>query len=200
MKLLLYVAVILLSIGCASTDYTRGLKKHRRNYKKEHLTNERGPLNKETIRWLDFYLADERYRVECAFSPTPDAEPFDMATYSGVTRPYVQHGTVECPLPEATVTLAVYRNLNLSKIPKYRDHLFLPFHDATNGGETYGGGRYLDLSSSDIDGDRLTIDFNHTYNPYCAYTDGYSCPIPPRPNHLEVAIPVGERLDERFAH
>ena len=200
MKLFAFLILPILLVGCAGSQYSRDLDTHRRAYKEKHLANERGPLTKKTVRWLDFYPADESYRVDCAFTPTPGAEPFDMATYSGQTRPYVQHGTVECPLPDTSITLAIYRNLTLSKMPQYRDHLFLPFHDATNGDATYGGGRYLNLSVLNIEEDRITIDFNHSYNPYCAYTDGYSCPIPPRANHLEVAIPVGERIDARFAH
>ena len=61
--------------------------------------------------------------------------------------------------------------------------------DKTNGKESYGGGRYLDL---EIPEDKIIIlDFNKAYNPYCAYSDRYSCPIPPIENHLDVAINAG---------
>ncbi|MFT4762129.1 MAG: hypothetical protein ACI9LN_004113, partial [Saprospiraceae bacterium] len=63
----------------------------------------------------------------------------------------------------------------------------------TNSETTYGGGRYLDFKTTDIVDGKMTIDFNKTYNPWCHYSDGYNCPIPPKENHLEVEIVAGER-------
>jgi uncharacterized protein (DUF1684 family) len=76
--------------------------------------------------------------------------------------------------------------------PVYKDHLFLPFYDQSNGVESYGGGRYMDLKQTDIIDGQLELDFNKCYNPYCAYTTGYSCPIPPASNTLDFKILVGE--------
>ena len=71
----------------------------------------------------------------------------------------------------------------------YKDYLFLPFTDPTNGVTTYGGGRYLDLM---IPATKVVqLDFNKAYNPYCAYSGNYSCPIPPEENHLEIEIKAG---------
>ena len=72
---------------------------------------------------------------------------------------------------------------------EYKDYLFLPFLDDTNGEGSYGGGRYIDLRIPDSD--TMIIDFNTAYNPYCAYNDRYSCPIVPRQNYLDVAIEAG---------
>ena len=72
-----------------------------------------------------------------------------------------------------------------------RHGFFIPFVDAQAGVLTYGAGRYLDpnlLSSG-----KLLVDFNHAYNPYCAYNDLYSCPLPPFENRLKVAIKAGEK-------
>ena len=74
------------------------------------------------------------------------------------------------------------------------DHLFLPFTDNTNGVETYGGGRYIDLKIPA--GNTINIDFNKAYNPYCAYSDKYSCPIPPPENHLDIEIKAGIKLTD----
>jgi uncharacterized protein (DUF1684 family) len=91
------------------------------------------------------------------------------------------------------VALSVYRNTRLAKIPAYADYLFLPFTDETNGRETYGGGRYIDLREADFKNGSITIDFNKAYNPYCAFAGGYSCPKPPDENQLAIAIPAGEK-------
>jgi len=71
------------------------------------------------------------------------------------------------------------------------DALFVPFKDATNGPETYGAGRYLDLEP--LDDGSYDLDFNLAYAPFCAYSPSYSCPLPPRENWLTARITAGER-------
>jgi uncharacterized protein (DUF1684 family) len=75
------------------------------------------------------------------------------------------------------------------------ERLFILFKDATSGKETYGAGRYLDLEAErdhTPDG-RWILDFNRAYNPWCVYSKDYTCPLVPRENWLEVAIPAGEK-------
>ena len=74
----------------------------------------------------------------------------------------------------------------------YKDYLFIPFRDVTSGKETFGGGRFLDARIPK--NDTLLIDFNLNYNPYCAYSERYSCPIPPTENTLKVSILAGEKV------
>jgi uncharacterized protein (DUF1684 family) len=74
----------------------------------------------------------------------------------------------------------------------YRGTLFLAFADATSANETYGAGRYLDVKK--IPGaSSIILDFNQSYNPYCAYSEKYSCPFPPRENVLKIAVRAGEK-------
>ncbi len=70
-------------------------------------------------------------------------------------------------------------------------NVFVPFRDATSGGETYGPGRYvtLELNEDDV----YDLDFNRAFNPYCAYTDAYECSFPPAENDLPVAVRAGEQ-------
>jgi hypothetical protein len=80
----------------------------------------------------------------------------------------------------------------LEAFPEYKDLLFIPFKDLTNGRESYGGGRYIDIKNPA--GKSAIIDFNLAYNPSCAYgSDKYSCPIPPKENFLQVKIKAGEK-------
>jgi len=72
-----------------------------------------------------------------------------------------------------------------------RETLFIPFKDATSGKETYGAARYLEIEETEVG--IFLVDFNKAYNPYCAYSEAYSCPFPPRENWLEVAIKAGEK-------
>jgi uncharacterized protein (DUF1684 family) len=87
--------------------------------------------------------------------------------------------------------------LTLFWIESYGGGIFLPFRDATNGDDTYGGGRYLldtikgaDLGSQQ---DRLVLDFNFAYNPSCVYHPRWHCPLAPPENQLEAAVFAGER-------
>jgi uncharacterized protein len=169
------------------------VEQHRLEYRQKFLQTERSPLDSAGVARLRFFPPDEAYRLDCAFERTPDAEPFDLPTYSGITKPYVKYGVATFRFGGDTHTLAVYQSLQSRQMPLYRDYLFIPFKDATNGDDTYGGGRYMDVRISDIQDGRLTLDFNKAYNPYCAYSDGYNCPIPPPENHLPISILAGEQ-------
>ncbi len=196
MKKIILISLLFLPILLqAQTDkaFTKAIKKHRKHYKKEFLEESRSPLNKKDTKLLRFFSPDQSFEVKCTFTRTPDAQPFDLATYSGITKPYVKYGTLSFELNEKEHQLAVYQSINLRKIPAYKDYLFIPFKDATNGKTTYGGGRYIDITLKDIKDGVLILDFNKAYNPWCAYSDGYNCPIPPTENHLEVAIEAGEK-------
>lgn len=98
-------------------------------------------------------------------------------------------GTIAFELDGETHRLTIYQSYPLTANDT---HLFLPFMDETSGVTSYGGGRYLDLSLNDVaHTSTVTIDFNKTYNPYCAYSKYYSCPIPPSDNTLDVEINAG---------
>ena len=83
------------------------------------------------------------------------------------------------------------KNLKLMTNPLYQNYIFIPFTDLTNGKETYGGGRYIETTKPDSD--VLNLDFNYSFNPYCHYTTGYNCPIPPKENFLDLRIEAGEK-------
>ena len=194
----LLTAALFLLTGCFSSknindDYTAEIKKHRTEYKQKFLKSDHAPLKKADLPFLNFFAADPTYRITAAFMRTPDAQPFEMPTVSGNVQNYVTYGTADFTLNDQKITLSIYKNLGLARMPQYRDHLFLPFNDATNSDSTYGGGRYLDLKTTDIKDGKIVLDFNKVYNPYCAYSDGYNCPIPPRENKLAVKIEEGEK-------
>ena len=69
-------------------------------------------------------------------------------------------------------------------------HPFLPFVDTTSPEETYGAGRYLEVEF--LDNNQYLVDFNLAYNPWCAYSPFFSCPLPPEENRLGVPIRAGE--------
>jgi len=120
-----------------------------------------------------------------------------MATHSGKTKRFRQYAKLKFRQAGTKhyLTLSAYERVDrpasdtLSAMA-----LFLPFQDLSNGQETYGGGRYMDLLRADIKAGKIMLDFNKAYNPYCAFGEGFSCPIPPSENRLSVAIKAGEKL------
>ena len=143
----------------------------------------------KTFRGLDFFVFDSSYVVNAALTRTPDEKSFKMKTTTDRLPEYIKYGTVTFDLFGKSYSLNIYKNLEGINKEGYRDYLFLPFLDDTNGFESYGGGRYIDL---DIPmGDNLVIDFNSAYNPYCTYDEKYSCPIVPRENYLSIKIKAG---------
>ena len=143
---------------------------------------------------ISFYQVNEQYLINCRFERTPNAPWFRMETSGPIKKNYRTYGIIHFSINDTTLALHIYQSQDLMTTEKYRDHLFIPFTDATSGVETYESGRYIDLEIRDIAGDKFVIDFNRAYNPYCAYVSGkFNCPIPPAENRLSVAIRAGEK-------
>lgn len=145
---------------------------------------------REGFHGLNYYDENETLVLTVAIQPLPESEPLvPMETSTGDTRYYRRWATFSFTVDGQPATLTVYSDPS-------GEELFLPFRDATNGNETYGAGRYLDNHRPGLalagDG-RLDVDFNFAYNPYCAYSPYYNCPLPPRENWLKVAIRAGEK-------
>lgn len=137
---------------------------------------------------LKYFEYNPYYSVRAYFESNM-GEPFSMPTTTERTPLYRVFGYLHFSLFDSVYELPVYQNLELKNRPGYEDYLFLPFTDLTNAEETYGGGRYIDMKITE--GDQWNIDFNKSYNPYCAYNSRYSCPIPPIENHINRRVEAG---------
>jgi uncharacterized protein len=140
---------------------------------------------------LEFFPIRNAYYVAARFERTPDAVPFEMPTVSGKTKTFVQYGILHFRLHGKALHLAAYQNLKIAALPAYADDLFIPFRDASSGGKSYGGGRYIDIKIPQTE--QVWLDFNQCYNPYCAYSKGWNCPIPPADNYLAAKVHAGVR-------
>ncbi len=182
---------LLLMASCHS--FVKATLQYRKDYKEEFLHDERSPLKQADLEWLDFYSPHKKALINASFVLTPESQNFELPTYSGQTRTYRKWGEAYFKWGTDSVRLSVYENIKLLSNPDYQDYLFLPFTDETNGITTYGGGRYIDLSKKDTEDGQITIDFNRCYNPWCAFSDGYNCPIPPVENFLPFKVEAGEK-------
>ena len=191
--LITLIAILLLtnSLGQLSESEV-GTK---RNEHAEELNSiKKGILNQEEItkfKGLDYFSFDATYQIEVKYVRNKGPK-FEMATSTDRKPIYRQIGFIEFELNGSTESLNVYQNVELSKSKEYKNYLFIPFRDKTSGNETYGGGRYLDIEKQK--GKVWKIDFNLAYNPYCAYSYRYSCPIPPKENTLNIKIEAGEKV------
>ncbi|MBC8301513.1 MAG: DUF1684 domain-containing protein [Pelagibacterales bacterium] len=143
----------------------------------------------KTFKGLDFFAFDSSYVVNADLTRTPEEKSFKMKTTTDRLPEYIKYGIVTFDLFNKSYSLNIYKNLEDINKEGYREYLFLPFLDDTNGFESYGGGRYIDLDIPE--GNNLVIDFNSAYNPYCVYDEKYSCPIVPRDNYLSIKINAG---------
>ena len=115
-----------------------------------------------------------------------DPVPVAIGTTTGDDRRYHRVASVEIPFPEGPHAVALYDTGH--------DGYFLPFRDATSGGETYGAGRYLYTDGPDANG-KVVLDFNQSYSPPCAFNDFSTCPVASPHNRLATRIEAGEKYD-----
>lgn len=182
-------------VSCSSTKgkgpltkYERSIEKYRNNIHSEHLTDE-GPFRTEDERahfiGFTYFETNEKYNIQASLEPFNVVDTMIMKTSSGKDRPFLKFAKIKFNLNEGNHELTLFKSVGDNA------HYFLPFTDETSGDLSYGGGRYLDLDADHNLVNTLQIDFNKAYNPYCAYVDGYSCPIPPSENHIKTKVEAG---------
>ncbi len=200
MKHIRYIHFLVLAIAlqlpvlAIGQTYKDTITQFRKAYVADLLKEPRKPISANDVRYLRFFEPNPAYRLVASFEPTPGATPFLIATHSGKNKPFKEYGTFTCMLHDTLIVLHAYINLDLINDNNHKDDLFIPFNDETNYTATFAGGRYIDLTVNDIQNGQAVIDFNKCYNPYCAYAEGFSCPIPPSDNHLSIAIQAGEKM------
>lgn len=193
-RFLLSALLLVSSISANAQQYNESILQFRKQYIKDLLDEPRKPILPTDTRYIEFYPPDEHYKFIADFNPSPGSKPFLIATHSGKQKPYKEYGTLTFLLHDSIEALHVYQNLDLVNGKNHNEELFIPFNDETNYTTTFAGGRYIDLTISDIQNNKVILDFNKCYNPYCAYGEGFSCPIPPSDNHLYIAIQAGEKM------
>ena len=193
--LILSLGLVFLNIKVVTSqesDLVQLAKEYQEEMDQKFSNPEESPLDekdRKEFTGLNFYPVDPDYIVKAEFVRTPAEAPFAMKTSTDRLPIYVKYGELYFKLEGKELKLNVYQNQELVEDPEYFDYLFLPFTDKTNGNSTYGGGRYLDLRIPDSK--EVVLDFNKAYNPYCAYSGKYSCPVPPEENNLDVEIFAG---------
>ena len=149
---------------------------------------------------LHFFAPDSSYRVTASFEKIDDPIGFGMPGSMNASQQFYRYGKIRFVINDTACELTVYRSKRLMQTEEYKNALFIPFTDVNTGAASYEGGRYIDIAIPDIKDGKIVIDFNKAYNPYCCYTIGYNCPIPPKENTLPVAINAGEMKYTKAVH
>lgn len=193
-KALLLVFLIGFPILASAQSYKKSIREFQKELDESYANPEESPLPPEEIegfKGLPFFPVDEKYRVTAKFERLPPSNPLRMHTSDNRLRAFDRYAKATFTLDGKEYTLILYRDRSSRQKEESKNRLFLPFTDQSNGAGTYGGGRYIDLEIPE--GDTIVIDFNKAYNPFCAYSDRYSFPIPPKENDLSIAILAGVR-------
>lgn len=173
-------------------DYEQRLRAHRHEREEFFASSQHSPIppdRQEEFPGLAYFPVDPDYRFELDLHEHDDVETFTVETSTGGQRTYHRWGEFRFELDGEQRSLQAYKS------DPDDDRLWVPFRDDTNGEETYGAGRYLDLEPEvhrTADG-RWILDFNEAYNPTCAYNEAYECPLIPMDNWLDARVEAGEK-------
>lgn len=180
-------------------DFLKEVIAFQKELNTEYADKNESPLMEEDLAkftGLEFYAANEKFNVKAKFVRSENEKPFQMKTTTSRKPIYEKYAEVHFEIEGKTYKLNVYQSHDLRKMAAYKKYLFIPFTDLTSGEESYGGGRYIDLEIPETED--IILDFNHAYNPYCAYNSKYSCPIPPSENFLDIEIKAGVKAFKKY--
>ncbi|MCP9769052.1 DUF1684 domain-containing protein [Lacihabitans sp. LS3-19] len=183
-KLLILALLIFVKNGFCQ-DYQEILAKHRENYIKE--THERFPEQKQ-----DFFEVNTDFKFAAKYKHPKHPETISIPTSGVKIKDFTEFAIVTFKYSGKKYKITTYRQSPIQ--PMYKNLVFVLFKDLTAPKDTYGGGRYMDMDTGDFVDGKVILDFNKAYNPYCAFSDGWNCPIPPPQNHLKLRIEAGEKV------
>lgn len=168
----------------ADGTHAEKLLKYRKKLDKTIVQGDDSPIQDRSLfKGLRYFEPDSTLIFNAVFTPEAGSATYAMTDSSKANA--TQVGKLRFEYAGKQHELVLFQEEKL---------FFLPFFDATNGSETYGGGRYINIEQKTLNGDRLKIDFNYAQNPYCAYNHNYACPIPPKANRLDFAVKAGEKI------
>ena len=147
----------------------------------------------KTYKGIDYFPVELAWRYVLPLTPNPHPDSLFIVSTRGFQRRVVRLGWFDFSAGGVPCRLEADRLLEPGA---GENDIAVFFRDETTGKETYPVGRYLDPIA--LGDGRYLLDFNLAYNPACAYSEHYNCPIPPRNNRLAVAVKAGEKDSHYF--
>jgi len=167
-------------------------REFKNNFFKAHPRSPIPDLERDKFKGLNYYPPNLDYRFELELHEYEEKRTIKMKATQGEEQEYIRWGEFRFKLHGRECKLQAYKRGE-------ETWLFVSFRDKTSGKETYGAGRYLDLQREEhhLGGGKWLLDFNRAYNPWCAYSEAYTCPLTPTENWLDVPIYAGEKNFDR---
>jgi uncharacterized protein (DUF1684 family) len=172
-------------------EYEAEIKKERQAKDDYMRSSNESPFGEEkkNFKRLNYFPVDVNYRISAKLVSIDNKKVVVLPASDNLEKKYLEYAFAEFGLNGEFCKLLI---LEIMEEGPYRGTLFLAFADATSANETYGAGRYLDIKK--VPGaSSVILDFNQCYNPYCAYSEKFSCPFPPKENVLKTAVRAGEK-------
>ena len=188
---------ILLSVNIFAQNTATEISKWQTELNLEYTDKLKSPLSakdRAAFKGHSFFKIDTSYNVKATVVLSKKTEEIPFTTSTNRVAMHKEYATLKFSIKGKQYSLMAYQSLDLMKVKEYEDYLFLPFTDETSGLETYGGGRYIDLKIPTT-GNTIMVDFNKSYNPYCAYSKNFSCPKVPAENNLAIKISAGVKYE-----
>lgn len=198
-KNIIIIALILISLAVyfvmrsnqseSTETYIKEISKERTEKEDFMKTSSSSPFasNRSEFTELKYYPPNPKYKVKAEVTKITDLEYVNIGESDGSSKRYLKYATLKFNVDNIPMELLVLKPTGFGQM----NVLFTAFADETSSMETYGAGRYLDLSFKNAS--TIILDFNKAYNPYCAYNESFSCPLPPKENILPVRIEAGEK-------
>ncbi len=172
--------------------YISGIEKFRQEKDGYMKNNPDSPFNQDSTAHfepLKYYDVNPDFVFKSKLYEYPEKDTISVFGTKGEERKSVRYGYVVFNYKNKDYKINVYKTDSKNGQVYYS----IWFTDKTTGNETYGVGRYLDFDLNEDKDHIYTIDFNLAYNPYCSYSARYSCAIPTKEDHIDVAIEAGEK-------
>ena len=188
-KFTFYIFLLVISQSViAQNKFKNEIKNYQEKYVTEHEV-----VPTADKHYFSFFEPNKKLKLKAKVTYLQDTVGFLIKTSGWKTPRYFKYALLTFKVDGKKQYLTAYQNESLTKTEQYKNMLFIPFTDETSGNESYGGGRYLEIYLDKIKNNKIELDFNKVYNPYCAYAGGYNCPIPPAENNLKINITAGEK-------
>ena len=194
----LFVSVILILTSCGKNhspeeiSYIEEVNKYR-SEKDEYMKNDSSsPFNfkgKVKFEPLSYYEPDPAFVFKSKLYEYQTKDTITIFGTKGEERQVIRYGYVVVNYNKEKFKVNVYKGISRTG----EEYYSIWFTDKTTGNETYGVGRYLDFEYNEDPEHVYTIDFNEAYNPYCAYTKLYTCPVPRKEDYIDMSIEAGEK-------
>lgn len=150
--------------------------------------NQKNPAIKD-FHGVDYFPYDASYVVKASFKPDPKRPARDFITSRKTSKQFYHVGDATFALQGKTLSLPMYAD---DSDPKKIGEMSAFFTDKLTGKGTYGAGRYVDATGfGKFPPKNVTLDFNSAYNPNCARSPFYTCPV--AVDDLGIAVKAGER-------